>query len=94
METFEDRKLLHERKEKMKRYRALVEVVTSHYIVVDGAFNENYKDGKEHAERTAEDLTYDQMPSKWCKEGDVTVEGFCKELEIIGEEPEEVDDDR
>ena len=94
METIIERKCLHDTEDKMHHYVAVVEVVVSFKIPVSGAFNENYKGGKEHAERQAEDLVYEQMPNSWCKHGDVMLDAFCKEYELVGEEAEEVDNDR
>jgi hypothetical protein len=91
METFEDRKLLHERTV-MDEFQAEVEVVISFKTRVKGSFNPNYKTAQEVAEKEAIDKIYDQIPIAWFKESEPVVDSFCKEFEITGQAPE-VDDD-
>ena len=75
MESFEDRKCLHD---KNVRYKAVCRVSVEFFLPVSGEFNPNYKDGIDVAEDQASDIAWDSIPDKW---RDVEVSVRCQEIE-------------
>jgi hypothetical protein len=78
----------------MHQYKAVVEVVVSFKIAVEGAFNSNYKSGRDVAEQNAVEIVFDQLPNSFFKLGEPMIDAFCKEYELTGDEAEEVEDER
>lgn len=78
----------------MHNYKAEVEVILSFKIGVEGAFNENYRSGRENAEKQAEDIVLDMLPKEFSKIEQPRIDAICREYELTGKEAEEVDNDR